>query len=132
MRKRNKPTQSWIQKSKYEIENEEQLLEERIEQLKEIRNSKQNIMKVNELFEAIEPMVNQIDATEETALLMLGSDTEHSCGCVKGNRKAIVAMLVEQMFKEKDIEMLIMSAAQAFVDVLVAEKDEKDKQQKLS
>lgn len=132
MRKRNKPTQSWIQRSKYEIENEEKLLEERIEQLKEIRKSKQNIMKVNELFEAIEPMVNQIDATEETALLMLGSDTEHSCGCVKGNSKAIVAMLVEQMFKEKDIEMLIMAAAETFVDVLVAEKDEKDKQQKLS
>lgn len=132
MRKRNKPTQSWIQRSKYEIENEEQLIEERIEQLKKIRKSKQNVMKVDKLFEAIEPMVNQIDATEETALLMMGCDRENTCGCIKGKGKAIVAMLVEQMFKEKDIEMLIMAAAETFVDVLVAKKDEKDKQQKLS
>ena len=53
MRKRNKPTQSWIQRSKYEIENEEQLIEERIEQLQKIRKSKQNVMKVDKLFEAI-------------------------------------------------------------------------------
>lgn len=132
MRKRNKPTQSWIQRSKYEIENEEQLIEERIEQLQKIRKSKQNVMKVDKLFEAIEPMVNQIDATEETALLMMGCDSENTCGCIKGKGKAIVAMLVEQMFKEKDIEMLIMAAAETFVDVLVAKKDEKDKQQKLS
>ena len=132
MRKRNKPTQSWIQRSKYEIENEEQLIEERIEQLQKIRKSKQNVMKVDKLFEAIEPMVNQIDATEETALLMMGCDSKNTCGCIKGKGKAIVAMLVEQMFKEKDIEMLIMAAAETFVDVLVAKKDEKDKQQKLS
>ena len=36
------------------------------------------------------------------------------------------------MLKEKDIEMIIMAAAEAFVDVLVAEKDEKGQQQKLS
>ena len=89
-------------------------------------------MKVNELFEALEPMVNQVETAEETALLMLGCDTEHSCGCVKGRSKAIIAMLVEQMLKEKDIEQLIMTAAETFVDVLLAERDEKDKQQKLS
>ena len=89
-------------------------------------------MKVSELFEAIEPMVNQVEVAEETALFMLGSDKETNCGAIKGNIKTMTIMLVEQMLKEKDIEMIIMAAAEAFVDVLVAEKDEKGQQQKLS
>ena len=40
MRKRKKPSQSWIEKSKYEIENADRLLAERSEQLKEIREKK--------------------------------------------------------------------------------------------
>ena len=40
MRQRNKPTQSWIARSKYEIENADRLLEERIEKVKEIRANK--------------------------------------------------------------------------------------------
>ena len=40
MRNRKKPSQSWIEKSKNEIENEEELLEERIKQVKEIRIKK--------------------------------------------------------------------------------------------
>lgn len=41
MRVRKKPSQSWIEKSKYEIENEDRLLAERIEKVKEIRKKKE-------------------------------------------------------------------------------------------
>lgn len=40
MRERKKPSQSWIERSKHEIENEDRLLAERQEQLKEIREMK--------------------------------------------------------------------------------------------
>ena len=40
MKERKKPTQSWIKKSKYEIENADELLAERQEQLKKIREKK--------------------------------------------------------------------------------------------
>lgn len=40
MRERKKPSQSWIEKSKYEIENEVRLLAERQEQIKKIREKK--------------------------------------------------------------------------------------------
>lgn len=40
MRERKKPTQSWIAKSKYEIENADRLLAERAEELKDIRVNK--------------------------------------------------------------------------------------------
>ena len=40
MKERKKPSQSWIERSKYEIENEEKLLAERAEQLKKIREMK--------------------------------------------------------------------------------------------
>ena len=40
MRQRKKPYQSWIAKSKYEIENADRLLAERIEKAKEIRKKK--------------------------------------------------------------------------------------------
>ena len=40
MIERKKPSQSWIERSKYEIENAARLLAERQEQLKEIRKKK--------------------------------------------------------------------------------------------
>ena len=40
MKERKKPSQSWIARSKYEIENADRLLEERIEKVKEIRVNK--------------------------------------------------------------------------------------------
>lgn len=40
MRERKKPSQSWLERSKYEIENEDRLLAERQEQLKKIREMK--------------------------------------------------------------------------------------------
>ena len=41
MRKRKKPSQSWVQRSKYEIENADKLLAERIEKVKELRKIKE-------------------------------------------------------------------------------------------
>ena len=48
MKERKKPSQSWIERSKYEIENADRLLAERQEQLKEIREKKtrKNSMKM--------------------------------------------------------------------------------------
>ena len=40
MRERKKPSQSWMQRSKYEIENADRLLAERQERLKLIREMK--------------------------------------------------------------------------------------------
>lgn len=40
MRERKKPSQSWLERSKYEIENADRLLAERIEKVKEIRKKK--------------------------------------------------------------------------------------------
>lgn len=40
MRERKKPSQSWMQRSKYEIDNADKLLVERQEQLKKIREKK--------------------------------------------------------------------------------------------
>ena len=40
MRERKKPSQSWIERCKYEIENADRLLAERQEQLKKIREKK--------------------------------------------------------------------------------------------
>ena len=40
MKERKKPSQSWIERSKYEIENADRLLAERQDQLKEIRKKK--------------------------------------------------------------------------------------------
>ena len=40
MKQRKKPSQSWIERSKYEIENADRLLAERQDQLKEIRKKK--------------------------------------------------------------------------------------------
>lgn len=41
MRERKKPSQSWVQRSKYEIENADKLLAERIEKVKELRKTKE-------------------------------------------------------------------------------------------
>ena len=45
MKERKKPTQSWVEKSKYEIDNSNKLLAERAEELKEIRMIKEHEIK---------------------------------------------------------------------------------------
>ena len=40
MKERNKPSQSWIERTKYEIANADRLLAERLEKLKKIREKK--------------------------------------------------------------------------------------------
>ena len=92
-------------------------------------------MKVEEIFDKVAPMVEQLEADQDTALLMLGSDKERNCGAIRGNARTMITMLVEQMLKEKDIEMVIMKAAEVFLDVIDEEEakgNAKGKQQKLS
>ena len=40
MRERKKPSQSWMERTRYELEHEDELLAERQERLKEIREMK--------------------------------------------------------------------------------------------
>ena len=40
MRERKKPSQSWMERTRYEFEHEDELLTERLEKLKEIRHHK--------------------------------------------------------------------------------------------
>ena len=90
-------------------------------------------MKVEEIFDKVAPMVEQLELDQDTALLMLGTDKERNCGAIKGNSRTMIAMLVEQMLKAKDIEMVIISAAEAFFNIIEDEvNNAKDKQQKLS
>ena len=89
--------------------------------------------KVEEIFDKVAPMVEQLELDQDTALLMLGTDKEKNCGAIKGNGRTLIAMIVEQMLREKEIEFVIMKAAEAFIDVIGEEANNaKDKQQKLS
>lgn len=92
-------------------------------------------MKVEEIFDKVAPMVEQLELDQDTALLMFGTDKEKTCGAIRGNARTMIAMIVEQMLREKEIELVIMEAAEAFIDFIAAEakKDNaKGKQQKLS
>ena len=73
-------------------------------------------MKVEELFNNIESMINQIESGSETALFMLGTDADRECGVVRGKEKNIISMLVTQMVNHEDIERIIMVAADAFIN----------------
>ena len=42
MRKRNKPAESWLARTKYKLEHQEELLAKRLDQLKEIRKWKES------------------------------------------------------------------------------------------
>lgn len=89
-------------------------------------------MKVEEIFDKVAPMVEQLELDQDTALLMLGSDKEKNCGAIKGNGRTMIAMIVEQMLREKEIGVVIMKAAEAFINVIEEESNAKGKQQKLS
>lgn len=71
-------------------------------------------MKVEEMFEAIEPMAAQMK--RGTALFMLGADDEKECGVIKGKVENVISMLVTQMIRDESIERVITVAAQAFID----------------
>lgn len=46
-------------------------------------------MKVEELFNNIEPMIEQIESGKETSLFMLGTDDVQECGVVRGKEKIL-------------------------------------------
>ena len=87
-------------------------------------------MKVEELFDKIAPMVEQLEQDKDTALFMMGTDSVKECGCVQGKFKAMVTMLVDQMVKQEDIARVIMASVEAFIAYM--ESNEKDSKQKLS
>ena len=92
-------------------------------------------MRVEEIFDKVVPMAEQLEIDQDTALLMLGTDKEKNCGAIRGNARTMIAMIVERMLREKEIEMVIMKAAEAFINIIAeeAKKDNaKGKQQKLS
>lgn len=87
-------------------------------------------MKVEEIFDKVAPMVEQLELDQDTALLILGTDKEKNFRAIKGSCIPMIAMIVEQMLREKDLELVIMKAAEAFINII--EDKEKGKQQKLS
>lgn len=91
-------------------------------------------MKAKEFYEKVVPMVEQIESKDSTTLFMLMSDNETNSGVVKGKAKELISMLLEQMTRQDDIAMLVMAAAEGYMDYLAEEqkKDAKGKQQKLS
>ena len=46
-------------------------------------------MKVKELFNNIESMIEQIESGKETSLFMLGTDDVQECGVVRGKEKIL-------------------------------------------
>ena len=87
-------------------------------------------MKVEDFFDHIAPMVEELAQDKETALFLLGGDAEKDCGAIKGRTKDLVLMLVMQMVRQEDVAHLIMSAASAFIEY--HEDNAKGQQQKLS
>lgn len=73
-------------------------------------------MKVKELFNNIESMIEQIESGKETSLFMLGTDDVQECGVVRGKEKNIISMIVTQMVNHEEIERIIMVAADAFIN----------------
>ncbi len=87
-------------------------------------------MKVEELFDKIEPLLKELEQDKDTALFMMGTDSVKECGCVQGKFKAMVTMLVDQMVKQEDIARVLMASVEAFIAYM--ESNEKDSKQKLS
>lgn len=73
-------------------------------------------MKVKELFNNIESMIEQIEPGKETSLFMLGMDDVQECGVVRGKEKNIISMIVNQMVNHEEIERIIMVAADVFIN----------------
>ena len=87
-------------------------------------------MKVEELFDKIAPMVEQLEQDKDTALFMIGTDSVKECGCVQGKFKVMVTMLVNLMVKQEYIARVLMASVEAFIAYM--ESNEKDSKQKLS
>ena len=71
-------------------------------------------MKINEFYENIKPMADNLD--KGTSVFMLCCDNSKECGVIRGKEKDIIALLVDQMVKDERIERIIMVAAEAFID----------------
>lgn len=89
-------------------------------------------MNIEEFFDKIAPMVESIDMDADTSLFAIGADAERECGAIKGKTKEIVAMIVSQMIRQKDIEKIIMCSAEAYMDYLKDMANAEGQQQILS
>ena len=73
--------------------------------------------RIEDLFDKINPIVEKCEIDpEKGAFLMLGADLEHECGIVCGTVKSLVAMIISRMEAEKDMEFIILKAAELFLD----------------
>lgn len=73
--------------------------------------------KIGDLYDVINPIVEKCEIDpEKGAFLMLGADIENECCIVRGTVKSLVAMIVSKMEAEKDMEFVILKAAEIFLD----------------
>ena len=89
-------------------------------------------MKIEEIYKAIEPMFEELELDDESAIMMLGSGKEKMCGLYRGRSKVMARMLAMQMLREKDIAEVVFHAVEVFIAANEEKLNEKSKQQKLS
>lgn len=79
--------------------------------------------KIGDFFDTIMPLVEASDFDREHgALLLLGADLNHECAVFRGKAKCLVAMICSAMEERKEIEQVILKAAEVFL----SRKDEDD------
>ena len=83
--------------------------------------------RIEDLFDKINPIVEEFELNkDEGALLMLGADFENECGIIQGKVKSLVAMIISRMEAEKEMEFVILKAAEYFLARKEREADKKE------
>ena len=72
--------------------------------------------KIGDFFGTIQPLVEASDFDKEhAALLLLGADYDHECAVYQGKLKCLVAMVCSAMEEKKELEEVILRAAEVFL-----------------
>ena len=83
--------------------------------------------RIEDLFDKINPIVEEFELNkDEGTLLMLGADFENECGIIQGKVKSLVAMIISRMEAEKEMEFVILKAAEYFLARKEREADKKE------
>ena len=83
--------------------------------------------RIEDLFDKINPIVEEFELNkDEGALLMLGADFENECGIIQGKVKSLVAMIISRMEAEKEMEFVILKAAEYFLARKERKADKKE------
>lgn len=83
--------------------------------------------RIEDLFDKINPIVEEFELNkDEGALLMLGADFENECGIILGKVKNLISMIISRMEAEKEMEFVILKAAEYFLARKEREADKKE------